>query len=137
MRCHFVALAGWPPIRLDRVLVVVGRHPNCDARLVSPRVSRWHCCMTEIEGEVWGRDLASTNGTWIEGRRVSTGRLRTGDVLAIAHLRYRLEELRAELTSRADRPIAPGDGCISTERSSGDGPARGELTQSRDFGGPR
>jgi hypothetical protein len=69
MRCRLVALAGWPPIRLDRVLVAVGRHPNCDARLVSPRVSRWHCCMTEIEGQVWVRDLGSTNGTWIEGQR--------------------------------------------------------------------
>ena len=69
--------------------------------------------MTEIEGEVWVRDLGSTNGTWIEGRRVSSGRLRTGDVLAIAHLRYRVEEVRAERTSRADLPITPDDGCFS------------------------
>jgi pSer/pThr/pTyr-binding forkhead associated (FHA) protein len=98
---------------LDRVLVVVGRHPDCDARLVSTRVSRWHCCMTEIEGEVWVRDLGSTNGTWIDGRRVSSGRLRAGDVLAIAHLRYRVEEVQAELTSHADGLITPDDGLIS------------------------
>jgi predicted component of type VI protein secretion system len=122
MRCHLVALADWPPIRLDRVLLVVGRHPNCDARLVSPRVSRWHCCMTEIEGEVWVRDLGSTNGTWIEGRRVSSGRLRTGDVLAIADLRYRVEEAPAALTSRADLPITPDDGCLSHNDPRGTAP---------------
>jgi predicted component of type VI protein secretion system len=113
MPCRLVASAGWPPIRLDRALVVVGRHPDCDARLDSPRVSRWHCCLTEVDGEVWVRDLGSTNGTWIDGRRASSGRLRRGDVLAIAHHRYRVEEVRAEPASWADRPGTPDDGRIS------------------------
>jgi pSer/pThr/pTyr-binding forkhead associated (FHA) protein len=95
---------------LDRVLVVIGRHRNCDARLVSPRVSRWHCCITQVDGEVWVRDLGSTNGTWIDGRRVSSARLRIGDVLAIAHLHYRVEEVRAELTSRAGHLSTTSDG---------------------------
>jgi pSer/pThr/pTyr-binding forkhead associated (FHA) protein len=93
---HLIALAGRPPISLKRVLVVVGRHPDCDALLDSPRVSRWHCCMTEVDGEVWVRDLGSTNGTWIGGRRISSGRLRIGDVPAIANLRFRVEEDREE-----------------------------------------
>jgi pSer/pThr/pTyr-binding forkhead associated (FHA) protein len=98
---------------LDRVLIVVGRHPDCDARLDSLRVSRWHCCLSEVDGEVWVRDLGSTNGTWIGGRRVSSGRVRRGDVLAIAHLRYRVEELRAEPAHRADRPSTPDDRLLS------------------------
>ena len=110
MPCHLVPSAGLPPIRLNRVLVVVGRHPDCDARLVSPRVSRWHCCMTEVDGEVWVRDLGSTNGTWIDGLRVSSGRLRIGNVLAIAHLRYRVEDVPAEPASCADRPSAADNG---------------------------
>ena len=112
MPCRLVASAGWPPIRLDRMLVVVGRHPDCDARLDSPRVSRWHCCLTEVDGEVWVRDLGSTNGTWIDGRRVRSGSLRTGDVLAIAHHRYRVQEVRAEPVSGADRAGTPDDGLL-------------------------
>jgi pSer/pThr/pTyr-binding forkhead associated (FHA) protein len=100
---------------LDRALVVVGRHPDCDARLTSPRVSRWHCCLSEVDGEVWVRDLGSTNGTWIHGRRVSFGCARPGDVLAIAHLRYRVEEVLAEHARWADRPGTPDDGCISPD----------------------
>src|SRR6516225_495415 len=119
MPCRLVASAGRPPIRLNRALVVVGRHPDCDARLDSPRVSRWHCCMTEVDGEVWVRDLGSTNGTWIDGRRASSGRLRIGDVLAIAHVRYRVEEVQAEPASLADRPGTPGDGRISVDDSPG------------------
>src|SRR5215831_15672568 len=107
MPCRLVASAGWPPIRLDRALVVVGRHPDCDARLDSPRVSRWHCCLSELDGAVWVRDLGSTNGTWIDGRRVSSGRVRPGDVLAIAHRRYRVEEVRAEPVPERGGDAAP------------------------------
>ena len=113
MPCRLVASAGWPPIHLDRALVVVGRDPDCDARLDSPRVSRWHCCLSEVDGEVWVRDLGSTNGTWIDGRRVRSGRLRIGEVLAIAHHRYRVEEVRAEPANGADRPSTPDDVRIS------------------------
>jgi predicted component of type VI protein secretion system len=136
MPCQLVASAGWPPIRLDSALVVVGRHPDCDARLDSPRVSRWHCCLSEVDGEVWVRDLGSTNGTWIDGRRVRSGRLRAGDVLAIAHLRYRMEEIRVELASWADHLGTPDDGLLSLA----DPPGTGLFDESwlpTDRGGPK
>src|SRR6516162_2336372 len=81
MSLRLISSAGKPDILVGRVSVVVGRHPHCDSRLVSPRVSRWHCCLTEVDGAVWVRDLGSTNGIWINGRRVMSGRLRPGDVL--------------------------------------------------------
>jgi predicted component of type VI protein secretion system len=91
MPVRLVALDEGPDITLDRSMVVVGRHPNCDARLDSLRVSRHHCCMTQESGEVMVRDLGSTNGIRINGQRVEIGRLRAGDELSIAHIRYRLE----------------------------------------------
>jgi len=86
-----VALDEGPDITLDRTIVVVGRHPACETRLDSLRVSRHHCCMTQENGEVVVRDLGSTNGIRINGQRVEMGRLRPGDELSIAHIRYRLE----------------------------------------------
>ncbi len=91
MPVRLVALDEGPDIMLDRTMVVVGRHPNCDTRLDSLRVSRHHCCMTQESGEVVVRDLGSTNGIRINGQRVEIGRLRPGDELSIAHIRYRLE----------------------------------------------
>jgi predicted component of type VI protein secretion system len=91
MPVRLVALDEGPDISLDRTMVVVGRHPNCDARLDSLRVSRHHCCMTQESGEVVVRDLGSTNGIRINGQRVEIGRLRPGDELSIAHIRYRME----------------------------------------------
>src|SRR4051794_29849299 len=92
MSSRFVAIDEGPDITLDRAMVVVGRHPNCDTRLESPRVSRHHCCMTCENDQVLVRDLGSTNGIWINGMRVATGKLKPGDELSIAHIRYRLED---------------------------------------------
>ena len=91
MPARLVALDEGPDIMLDRAMVVVGRHPSCDTRLDSLRVSRHHCCMSQDNGEVTVRDLGSTNGIRINGQRVERGRLRPGDELSIAHIRYRLE----------------------------------------------
>lgn len=91
MLARLVALDEGPDIPVDRAMLVVGRHPRCDARLDSIRVSRQHCCMTAVDGELEVRDLGSTNGIRINGQRVETGRLRPGDELSIAHIRYRLD----------------------------------------------
>jgi pSer/pThr/pTyr-binding forkhead associated (FHA) protein len=71
--------------------LVIGRHPRCDVRLGSLRVSRYHCCLTDVGGEVVVRDLGSTNGLRINGQRVSSGRLKPGDTLAIAQVEFLVE----------------------------------------------
>ena len=102
MTARLVALDEGPDIMLDRAMVVVGRHPACDARLDSLRVSRHHCCMMHENGEVVIRDLGSTNGIRINGQRVEMGRLRAGDELSIAHIRYRLDNGQAHDQTLAD-----------------------------------
>jgi uncharacterized protein (TIGR03067 family) len=97
-----VALDGGPDIPTGREPIMVGRHPSCDVRLRSIRVSRRHCCLTEGDGAVIVRDLGSTNGTLVKGRRVEAGRLQLGDELSIAHVRYRLERGQADGASIAD-----------------------------------
>ncbi len=92
MSARLMALDGGPDIMIDQTMVVVGRHPSCDARLDSLRLSRHHCCLTQEHGEIIVRDLGSTNGITINGERVKVGRLRLGDELAIAHFRYRVNE---------------------------------------------
>jgi pSer/pThr/pTyr-binding forkhead associated (FHA) protein len=105
MSSRFVAIDEGPDITLDRDMVLVGRHPNCDARLDSPRVSRHHCCMARDHDRVVVRDLGSTNGIRINGMRVETGRLKPGDELTIAHFRYRLEG--EEDSEQAGAPAMP------------------------------
>jgi pSer/pThr/pTyr-binding forkhead associated (FHA) protein len=103
MQARLVAIDEGPDIPLNRTMVVVGRHPQCDTRLDSQRISRRHCCMAVEHGSVVVRDLGSTNGIRINGMRVGSGRLRPGDVLAIAHRRYRFDD-GSDGTATAIRP---------------------------------
>jgi pSer/pThr/pTyr-binding forkhead associated (FHA) protein len=88
---RLVALNEGLNIPLDKPMIVVGRHPRCDTRLHSNRVSRRHCCMSAVRSEVVVKDLGSTNGIRINGHRVRIGRLRPGDVLSIADSHYVLD----------------------------------------------
>jgi pSer/pThr/pTyr-binding forkhead associated (FHA) protein len=123
-----VALDGGPDIPTGREPIVVGRHPLCDVRLHSIRVSRRHCFVTEFDGVVIVRDLGSSNGTLINGRRVEAGRLRPDDLLSIANLRYRLEPGQPNPASTADSQagmtgdgasltVLPGTGLFDTSHS--------------------
>jgi hypothetical protein len=58
--------------------------------------------MTTDHGEVVVRDLGSTNGIRINGQRVELGRLRPGDELSIAHIRYRLDNGQGHEPTLAD-----------------------------------
>lgn len=108
MSVRLVALDEGPDISLDRETLVVGRHPQCDARLDSIRVSRRHCCMTPSEnGDLVVKDLGSTNGIRINGQRVEKGRLRPGDELSIAHIRYRLDDGNGQEQTMAESANEP------------------------------
>ena len=91
MPLRLVSLDGHADISLGGAVLLVGRHPRCDVRIASPRVSRRHCCLAPDRDGVLVRDLGSTNGTRINGRRVEEGVLHPGDELSIADSRYRLE----------------------------------------------
>ncbi|MDQ3033052.1 MAG: FHA domain-containing protein [Myxococcota bacterium] len=52
---------------------VVGRSRACTIRLSESQVSGEHACVFWHRGAWWLRDLGSTNGTWIDGRRVEVG----------------------------------------------------------------
>jgi len=58
--------------------VIVGRDETCDIQIRAKSVSREHCTI-EREGEDFVlRDLGSTSGTFLDGKRVDQVRLRDG-----------------------------------------------------------
>jgi pSer/pThr/pTyr-binding forkhead associated (FHA) protein len=92
MSLRLVAMYEGPDILVDRDMILVGRHPACDVRLDSLMVSSRHCCITPTRGGVQVKDLGSTNGIWINGRRVGSGWIRPGDEFSIAYHPYKLED---------------------------------------------
>ena len=80
-----------PPIPLQRPILLIGRHPECDVRIDLPKVSRRHCCLALAYDRVVIRDLGSRNGLRVNGRVVDEAQLRPGDEVAIGPLLYRME----------------------------------------------
>lgn len=62
--------------------VVIGRDPGCALVLADPRASRRHVRIVAV-GAPHFRDLDSSNGTLLNGRRVDAGTLDCGDVLTL------------------------------------------------------
>jgi pSer/pThr/pTyr-binding forkhead associated (FHA) protein len=63
---------------------LIGRGEGCHLRPASERISRKHCAIIVAEGLVIARDLGSTNGTSVNGERITGDReLKNGDKLNV------------------------------------------------------
>jgi predicted component of type VI protein secretion system len=81
-----------PTILLQRPVLLVGRHPECDVRIDLPKVSRRHCCLALAYERVVIKDLGSRNGLRVNGEVVEEARLIHGDEVAIGPLVFRVED---------------------------------------------
>ncbi|MDA1014085.1 MAG: FHA domain-containing protein [Planctomycetota bacterium] len=77
-------------IVLDKAVVFIGRHPECDVVLTrSRKVSRKHCCIAQVNSRFMIRDLGSMNGTRLNGKRIKReSRVRLGDKVSIGDVQY-------------------------------------------------
>jgi pSer/pThr/pTyr-binding forkhead associated (FHA) protein len=85
---------GGPPIPLDKAVLFIGRHPDCDVRLTgSQKVSRRHCCIAQVNDRWVVRDLGSMNGVTINGQKiVREADLKKGDELQIGDVGFTITD---------------------------------------------
>jgi pSer/pThr/pTyr-binding forkhead associated (FHA) protein len=86
-------------IAISRLPCVIGRASWCDHRINDPMISRRHCALSFRDGQVWVEDLASRNGTRLNGNPVLAPRpVEHGAVLQLAHYGFvvRLEYFPSE-----------------------------------------
>ena len=69
---------------------VVGRAPECALRLDESGLSRQHARLVPTGDGVQVEDLGSTNGSFINGKRVQRGFARPGDEIGFDALRFRV-----------------------------------------------
>ena len=50
---------------------IIGSEPGCDLVVVNGNVSGQHCRLTFAAGNFQLEDLGSTNGTWVNGQRIT------------------------------------------------------------------
>jgi pSer/pThr/pTyr-binding forkhead associated (FHA) protein len=90
MRAQLLALDGGPPLDIERDITIVGRKEGCDVRLDHKSVSKLHCVLVKTDGLLLLRDLGSTNGTRVNGKRVRRAALLPNDLINIAGFGFRV-----------------------------------------------
>ena len=71
--------------------IVIGRGSDCNLRLSAPQISRRHCFLRVGREGVSVTDLDSSNGTFVDGKRLTGGvrqELIHGSVLALGAVRF-------------------------------------------------
>lgn len=91
MQFRLVPLEGGNTIELSRDLTVVGRKEDCDLRLDHKSISKFHCVIVRMENTLLLRDLGSTNGTMVNGKRIRRATLKNNDRLNIANLPFKVQ----------------------------------------------
>lgn len=70
------------PLKGDKQ-IIIGRSSELDMVLVEDMVSRKHAKITLSGGKIMIEDLGSTNGTFVNGEKVKTARLKEGDRILV------------------------------------------------------
>ena len=95
--------------------VIIGRGQDVGIQIFEGELSRQHCCLERRKGVVQVKDLGSSNGTYVNGKRIKKSPLADGDLLALGELEFRfttIEEGRQPSSSNLSAAFA--------DRSSGE-----------------
>ena len=108
---------GGRPIVLDKPILLVGRHPDCDVIIKdSPKISRKHCCIALVDHRFVVRDLDSMNGVFVNGDRVSHSHdLVNGDQLVIGDVPFAVVNTGAAKGAVAQEPGTGTESLIDPE----------------------
>ncbi len=71
----------------------LGRAPRADFIVEAALVSRLHCRLEVADDRIDVIDLESTNGTYVNGKRVDRARVRSGDMLQIGRVALKVERV--------------------------------------------
>ena len=91
-------------IALNRPRMVLGRDESCDISLDSRYVSRYQNLFMETPEGWLLIDLSSTNGCFVNGRRVREHRLRDGDLIAVGHHQLRFSGPQGKTARTGEYP---------------------------------
>lgn len=91
MQAKLISLENGRAIPITNDITLVGRKRGvCDICLDSNSVSKLHCLIVKTDGLLFVRDLGSTNGTKVNGQKITRGALLPGDELAFASARFKV-----------------------------------------------
>src|SRR3954468_10830347 len=104
-------------LKLGDGVTTIGRHDECQLRIKSSQVSRKHCELFEKKGLLLVKDLGSSNGTLVNGKRIKGQQvLEPGDELTIGPVQLRVSKVGEKAPAPAGKPApTPGDTAVTPE----------------------
>lgn len=92
------------PLKGDKQLII-GRSSELDIVLVEDMVSRKHAKITMQAGKITIEDLGSTNGTFVNGEKVKSSRLKEGDRILVGTSILKLVKAGANAPELSDAQV--------------------------------
>ena len=89
--------------------LVVGRGVTSDIAIYDPTISRRHAELIVGAEGVQVKDLGSSNGTCINGARVTAGRLNTNDSITFGKVVFQLKDVKSGTSRSGDGVALPGN----------------------------
>lgn len=97
-------------IKLTTGVTTLGRQETCQIQVKSSQVSRRHCELYEKKGVLLVKDLGSSNGTFVNGKKIRGEKaLQAGDELGVGQVRFKVEQIAG---AAPKRPIASADTAV-------------------------
>ena len=90
-------------VAIDHVPFTIGRDEYCSLKLIGKWISRQHSVIHVSGNHVWIRDLGSTNGTFVNHKKIEPSELlKPGDIISIGTFKFCLKQRDAGVASMAD-----------------------------------
>lgn len=113
---------------------LVGRSNECDIHLAVAHLSRRHAQLQILDGLLYVKDLGSSNGTFLNGEKVSEARVRRGDELRFDTLSFGVigpvDDL-GKTTVRSSAPNKPATARATAPKPKSLGSGRRDLTAAK------
>ncbi len=97
---------------------IIGRGREATLTLPHPLVSRRHCELYEVDGQLMVRDLGSLNGTYVGTQRIVESPLPSGELLTVATVNFRAVYAHADVENGTELPDLVGNDDSTHGRSS-------------------
>lgn len=93
-------------VRLKRLPATLGRGKDATITVKHRSLSRLHCRFYLTDGRLAVKDLASTNGTWINGHRIrEDSYVQVGDQIMFGSIGFHLSLLETRMPERAPESV--------------------------------
>ena len=107
MLLRFIAVDGHQiEYELGDELVTIGRSPDATLVIQGEKISRFHCGIRRWDDDFVLKDYGSTNGTYVNEKRVEAAVIRAGDVIRVGSIRLQVDVKAAHGTKTILRELS-------------------------------